>query len=107
MSTVYLLIGGTFFFEMPEFFTFAAKIQFMELTLTTPALLFSAISLLLLAYTNRFLAIAALVRGLRDKYLENPSGLLIGQIKNLRSRLSLIRNMQILGLSSLDRKSVV
>jgi uncharacterized membrane protein YdfJ with MMPL/SSD domain len=73
----------------------------MKLTLTTPALLFSAISLLLLAYTNRFLAIAALVRGLRDKYLENPSGMLIGQIKNLRSRLSLIRNMQILGLASL------
>lgn len=73
----------------------------MKLTLTTPALLFSAISLLLLAYTNRFLAIAALVRGLRDKYLENPTGMLIGQIKNLRLRLSLIRNMQIMGLSSL------
>lgn len=73
----------------------------MKLTLTTPALLFSAISLLLLAYTNRFLAIAALVRGLRDKYLENPSGMLIGQIKNLRTRLSLIRNMQVMGLSSL------
>jgi hypothetical protein len=73
----------------------------MEITLTTPALLFSAISLLLLAYTNRFLAIASLVRNLRDKHKENPSSLLIGQIKNLRRRVALIRNMQLLGLGSL------
>ncbi|MFW5656982.1 MAG: DUF2721 domain-containing protein [Bacteroidota bacterium] len=73
----------------------------MNITLTTPALLFSAISLLLLAYTNRFLAIAALVRNLRDKYRENPTNLLIGQIINLKRRVKLIRNMQLLGLGSL------
>ena len=73
----------------------------MELTLATPALLFSAISLLLLAYTNRFLAIASLVRGLRDKYKANPNQILFGQIKNLRRRITLIRNMQIYGISSL------
>ena len=44
-----------------------------ELTLTTPALLFSAVSLILLAYTNRFLSYAQLVRQLRDRYVENPS----------------------------------
>jgi hypothetical protein len=72
-----------------------------DLTLTTPALLFSAISLLLLAYTNRFLALAALVRSLHGKYKENPDERLFGQITNLRLRLSLIRHMQIHGITSL------
>jgi hypothetical protein len=72
-----------------------------DLTLTTPALLFSAISLLLLAFTNRFLALAALVRSLHARYKENPDELLFGQIKNLRLRLNLIRHMQIYGITSL------
>jgi len=66
----------------------------MELTLTTPALLFPAISLLLLAYTNRFLALAGLVRSLKTQYLESHNPRLIGQISNLRRRIFLIRNMQ-------------
>lgn len=73
----------------------------MELTLTTPALLFSAISLLLLAYTNRFLALAQLVRNLHAMYKEKPDRILFGQIQNLRLRISLIRYMQILGIASL------
>ncbi|MBN2803782.1 MAG: DUF2721 domain-containing protein [Deltaproteobacteria bacterium] len=73
----------------------------MHLTLSTPALLFSAISLLLLAYTNRFLAIAQLVRTLHSSHKASPSKLLIGQIKNLRTRINLIRNMQINGITSL------
>ncbi|MBN2609983.1 MAG: DUF2721 domain-containing protein [Bacteroidales bacterium] len=73
----------------------------MALTLTTPALLFSAISLLLLAYTNRFLALASLVRNLHAQYKQNPDGRIFGQIKNLRKRLLLIRNMQVLGITSL------
>jgi hypothetical protein len=73
----------------------------MKLSLTTPAVLFSAISLLLLAYTNRFLTIAQLVRSLHTKYKENRSHIIFGQIKNLRKRISLIRNMQILGIVSL------
>jgi hypothetical protein len=73
----------------------------MELSLTTPAVLFSAISLLLLAYTNRFLAIAQLVRTLHSKYKETPEPIIFGQIKNLRKRIELIRNMQIFGLVSL------
>lgn len=73
----------------------------MSLSLATPALLFSAISLLLLAYTNRFLALATLVRNLHAQYKEKPESKIYGQIKNLKKRLNLIRNMQILGITSL------
>ena len=72
-----------------------------ELTLTTPALLFSAISLLLLAYTNRFLTYANVVRTLHARFKENPDNLIIGQIQNLRKRLVLTRSMQMLGIGSL------
>ncbi len=72
-----------------------------QLTLTTPALLFSAISLLLLAYTNRFLAYASVVRNLHEHYKENPDGMIVGQIQNLRKRLVLTRTMQLLGIGSL------
>ena len=72
-----------------------------ELTLTTPALLFSAVSLILLAYTNRFLAYASVVRGLHATFKENPDSLLFGQIQNLRKRLRLTQTMQVLGISSL------
>ncbi|MBV7270485.1 DUF2721 domain-containing protein [Winogradskyella luteola] len=72
-----------------------------ELTLTTPALLFSAISLIMLAYTNRFLAYAAVIRNLSDKYLEKKEDSLIRQIDNLKLRLNLTRWMQIFGISSL------
>ena len=72
-----------------------------QLTLTTPALLFSAISLIMLAYTNRFLAYAAVVRSLKDKYLAKQDQTLVQQIDNLRKRLYLTRSMQIFGISSL------
>lgn len=72
-----------------------------QLTLTTPALLFSAISLLLLAYTNRFLAYATVVRNLHARFKENPDNLIMGQIQNLRKRLVLTRTMQLLGIGSL------
>ncbi len=72
-----------------------------ELTLTTPALLFSAISLIMLAYTNRFLAYAAVIRNLHDKYLKEMDESLIQQIKNLKLRLYLTRWMQIFGITSL------
>ena len=72
-----------------------------QLTLTTPALLFSAISLLLLAYTNRFLAYATVVRNLHASYMEDPDGIIVGQIQNLRKRLKLTRTMQLLGIGSL------
>jgi hypothetical protein len=66
----------------------------MELNLTTPALLFPAISLLLLAYTNRFLALANLIRELHASYKTNPDNIIMAQIANLRYRIILIRNMQ-------------
>ncbi|WJJ96073.1 DUF2721 domain-containing protein [Algibacter luteus] len=72
-----------------------------ELTLTTPALLFSAISLIMLAYTNRFIAYAAIIRNLHDKYLQQKDERLIKQIKNLKQRLYLTQAMQITGISSL------
>ncbi len=71
------------------------------LNLTTPTLLFSAVSLLLLAYTNRFLALAQLVRNLHSVYKERPDTIILGQIKNLRKRLVLIRHMQLTGILSL------
>lgn len=73
----------------------------MQVSLTTPALLFPAISLLLLAYTNRFLAIAAIIRHLHKSYQDNPEIVLKGQLGNLRRRLFLIRSMQFLGVASL------
>ncbi len=73
----------------------------MQISLTTPALLFPAISLLMLAYTNRFLTIATIIRNLHDRYKSEASDNLLGQIANLRYRIYLIRNMQIAGVLSL------
>ena len=73
----------------------------MEITLTTPALLFPTVSLLMLAYTNRFLTLATIIRNLHDRYKEAQSENLLGQIANLRYRVYLIRNMQIFGVLSL------
>lgn len=73
------------------------------LTLTTPSLLFSAISLILLAYTNRFLSYASVVRNLKDKYESDPQRdtTSLAQIRNFVKRLQLIRAMQMLGAGSL------
>lgn len=71
------------------------------ISLTTPALLFSAISLIMLAYTNRFLSYASLIRGLHEKFRDNPNEVLEGQIANLRKRLYLTKYMQMLGVGSL------
>nr|WP_317042497.1 DUF2721 domain-containing protein [Pontibacter flavimaris] len=67
----------------------------MEISLTTPALLFPALSLLLLAFTNRFLGLAALIRSLKDRYATSRNQQVYGQIENLRERLLLIRNMHL------------
>ena len=73
----------------------------MEITFTTPALLFPAISLLLLAYTNRFLALASLVRKLHDEYKKGEqSKNVLQQITSLRLRIRLVRYMQGLGVFS-------
>ena len=71
------------------------------LDLTTPSLLFSALSLILLAYTNRFLSYASVVRALKEKHQQTHDPKDIAQIANLRKRLYLTRSMQILGILSL------
>ena len=74
----------------------------MEITFNTPALLFPAITFLMLVYSNRFLALSNLIRNLHDRYnKDKESGSkIILQIKNLRTRLSMIRMMQALAVSS-------
>lgn len=73
----------------------------MTLDVSTPALLFPAISLLFLSFTNRFLHLAALIRQLHKDWLEKRDDLLHAQIANLRRRLVLIRAMQLFGAVSL------
>ncbi|MEP7262872.1 MAG: DUF2721 domain-containing protein [Bacteroidota bacterium] len=73
----------------------------MELTVTTPALLFPAVSLILLAYTNRFQAVSKRIRDLKDVYKQHHFGFHFEQIRTLRKRLVLIRNMQMLGVAAL------
>ncbi len=70
----------------------------MTLTIETPALLFSATSLILLAYTNRFLTIAQIIRSLKKTYDEAHNNSILLQIKNLNLRLTLIRYMQMFGV---------
>ncbi len=69
----------------------------MDFTLQTPTLLFSAISLLMLAYTNRFVVIANLIRELYAQHTKEPSEITFKQLANLRKRMRIIRNMQIFG----------
>ena len=73
----------------------------MTLHIETPALLFSATSLILLAYTNRFLTIATIVRSLKKTYDEKENKSILLEIKNLNLRLTLIRYMQMFGVLSL------
>jgi len=73
----------------------------MELNIQTPALLFPAVSLLLIAYTNKFLAIASLIRKLVSDYEEKQKHELLKQIHSLRRRLMLIRWMQVSGVTSI------
>ena len=72
----------------------------MQLTLSIPALLFPAISLTMLAYNARYLAIAALIRQLHQKFQETASPALGLQVKKLRLRLSIIKNMQAVAILS-------
>ncbi|RYD23910.1 MAG: DUF2721 domain-containing protein [Verrucomicrobiaceae bacterium] len=73
----------------------------MTLEISTPALLFPAISLLFLSFTNRFLHLAALIRSLHSEWLQRGDAILRAQIDNLRRRLVLIRLMQLFGALSL------
>ncbi len=70
----------------------------MDFTINTPALLFPAMSLLLLAYTNRFNVIASRIRSLRDLWETEHNEKILFQLHNLRRRVKLIRLMQMLGV---------
>jgi len=71
----------------------------MDITINTPALLFPAISLVMLAYTNRFLALASVIRNLHDRYkMQEEKHIIHGQIKNIRFRLKLVQYMQAFGV---------
>lgn len=72
----------------------------MQITLTTPSLLFPAISLLMLAYTNRFLALASIICRLHAEWQADRAGSAAQQIENLQYRLRLVRWMQGLGVAS-------
>lgn len=72
-----------------------------ELSISTPALLFSIISLLMIAFTNRFMSMASLIRDLHEKFQLKPDKTILVQIVNLRKRISMIRYMQIIAISSL------
>jgi len=73
----------------------------MDITINTPALLFPAISLIMLAYTNRFLSVAALIRDLHKQYKSTDDTTVVScQITFLKIRLRMIQNMQYLGISS-------
>lgn len=72
-----------------------------EITLTTPALLFPAISLLLVAYTNRFNALSSRIRSMSASYRITPDKILMEQMQSLRHRANIIRNMQGFGVGSL------
>lgn len=71
------------------------------LTLTTPAVVFSTISLLLLAYTNRFTAIAGVIRELHEMKRERDTEVISSQIDSLKKRVHIIKNMQFYGILSL------
>lgn len=71
------------------------------MTLNIPALLFPAVSLLMLAYTNRFLGLAAVIRRLHADYCADPRPIHLAQIKHLRYRIQLVRAMQFFGIASL------
>jgi hypothetical protein len=73
----------------------------MDFSINTPALLFPAVTLLMLAYTNRFNTLASIIRNLYTQYKTDKDKSLLAQISNLRYRVYLIRNMQICGVLSL------
>lgn len=73
----------------------------MQISVTTPALLFPAISLFMLAFTNRFLSLGSRIRHLHDQYRKEKDESIRYQIENLRTRVHMIRRMQGFGVLSM------
>jgi len=72
----------------------------MHLNITDPAIMFSGISLLFLAYTNRYLALASVVRALNKDLKQQDEKNRVRQIQNLHLRINLIKYMQVFGVIS-------
>jgi len=72
----------------------------MDYSISTPALLFSAISLLILAYTNKFLALATLIRQFIGQYDQTKDVNILKQINNFQIRLKVIKYTQVFGVIS-------
>ena len=68
------------------------------MTLTTPTILFSAITLIMLAHTNRFFSLAKLIRDIHAHQTGESPELEAKQLPNLRKRLALTKWMQALGV---------
>jgi len=64
----------------------------------TPAIVFPAISMLLVAYTSRFMVISQRIRSLHEKYATTSTEQTLQQLANFRQRLSLIKWMQCFGV---------
>jgi hypothetical protein len=73
----------------------------LALNPAVPALIFPAISLLFLAYTNRFLGLTAVARKMLAAHLAEAQPHWEVQLINIRRRLHLIRQMQMMGLGSI------
>ncbi|MEO6095183.1 MAG: DUF2721 domain-containing protein [Fibrobacteria bacterium] len=73
----------------------------MRIDIATPALLFPAISLLMLAFTNRFLGLASVIRQIHKTHSEAPKPVYLRELESLRKRIRLIRDMQSLGVLGL------
>jgi len=83
------------------FLAIVTRMSLPNLPLSTPSLLFPAISLLMLAYTNRFLGLASVIRSLHANWRSTGEPLLVAQIESLRYRIRIIQHMQTMGVLSL------
>ncbi len=83
------------------FMAIVACMPLPNLPLSTPSLLFPAISLLMLAHTNRFLGLAGVVRSLHANWRTSGEPVLVAQIASLRCRIRIIQQMQTMGVVSL------
>lgn len=72
----------------------------MLLNITDPAIMFSGISLLFLAYTSRYLALSSVVRLLNNDFKQDDGKNRVAQIQNLHLRIILIKYMQAFGVLS-------
>ncbi|WP_207534245.1 DUF2721 domain-containing protein [Desertivirga arenae] len=73
----------------------------MDFSVTTPAILFPATSLILLAYTAKLIHLGSLVRALKNKFQQQQQPGLLKEMENLKKRIFLIRSMQAAGVCCL------